>query len=70
MARLPALYELRGHLSDKGMLVLDDAARAGERAIAQQWQRDFPDLHFRMVQTGRGLFVASVQKSALDLLPE
>ena len=70
LARLPALYQLRRHLSDKGVLVLDDAARTGERTIARQWQRDFPDLHFRMVQTGRGLFVASVQKSALDLLPE
>jgi len=70
LARLPALYELRRHLSDTGVLVLDDAGRRGEGQIAQQWQRDFPDLHFRMVQTGRGLFVASVQKSALDLLPE
>jgi len=70
LARLPALYELRGHLSDTGVLVLDDAGRSGESQIAQQWQHDFPDLHFRMVQTGRGLFVASVQKSALDLLPE
>jgi len=70
LARLPALYELRRHLSDTGVLVLDDAGRSGEGQIARQWQRDFPDLHFRMVQTGRGLFVASVQKSALDLLPE
>lgn len=70
MARLPALYVLRQHLSNNGLLVLDDAARPGERAIAQQWQRDFPDLHFRMVQTGRGLFVAAVQKSTLDFLPE
>jgi predicted O-methyltransferase YrrM len=70
LVRLPALYRLRRHLSDKGVLVLDDAARDGERAVARQWQRDFPDLHFRMVQTGRGLLVAAVQKSALDLLPE
>ena len=70
LARLPALYELRRHLSDTGVLVLDDAGRGGEGEIARQWQRDFPELHFRMVQTGPGLFVASVQKSALDLLPE
>ncbi len=70
MARLPALYQLRRQLSDNGVLVLDDAARSGERAIAEQWRRDFPDLHFRMVQSGRGLFVAAVQRSALDLLPE
>ncbi len=69
LARLPALYELRKHLSDNGILVLDDAARGGEREIAARWQRDFPDLHFKMVGLGRGLFVASVQKSVLDLLP-
>jgi predicted O-methyltransferase YrrM len=69
LARLPALYELRRHLSDNGLLVLDDAARGGETEIARQWQRDFPDLHFRMVGVGRGLFVASVQRSSLDLLP-
>ena len=69
LARLPALYELRKHLSENGVLVLDDAGRSGEAEIARQWQRDFPDLHFRMVGVGRGLFVASVQKSTLDLLP-
>ena len=69
LARLPALYELRKHLGENGVLVLDDAGRGGETEIARQWQRDFPDLHFRMVDVGRGLFVASVQKSTLDLLP-
>jgi predicted O-methyltransferase YrrM len=69
LARLPALYILRRHLSEHGVLVLDDAERPGEREIARQWQRDFPDLHFRMVAVGRGLFVASVEKSTLDLFP-
>ena len=69
LARLPALYELIPRLADNGVLVLDDAARPGERTIAWQWQRDFPDLHFRMVEIGRGLFVASRQGAALELLP-
>jgi predicted O-methyltransferase YrrM len=69
LARLPALYELRKHLGENGVLVLDDAGRGGEAEIARQWQRDFPDLHFRMVGVGRGLFVASVQQFTLDLLP-
>ena len=69
LARLPALYELRKHLSANGVLVLDDAGRGGEAEISRQWQRDFPDLHFRMVNVGRGLCVASAQKAALDLLP-
>jgi predicted O-methyltransferase YrrM len=69
LARLPALYELRRHMSDSGVLVLDDAARGGEREIAERWQRDFPELHYRMLGIGRGLFVASVEKCALDVLP-
>lgn len=69
LARLPALYELRRRLSDNGVLVLDDAARSGESEIARQWQRDFPDLHFRTVGVGRGLLVVSLRKSTLDLLP-
>lgn len=69
LARLPALYQLRRHLSDNGVLVLDDAGRGGETEVAQRWQKDFPDLHYRMVGVGRGLFVASVRQSSLDLLP-
>ncbi|MCA0305105.1 MAG: class I SAM-dependent methyltransferase [Proteobacteria bacterium] len=68
-ARLPALYRLRRHLSDRGLLVLDDAARSGERAIAEQWRKAFPELHFRYVPVGRGLLVASVSREPLDLLP-
>jgi hypothetical protein len=49
--------------------VLDDAARQGERDIGDQWRRDFPDLHFKLVSVGRGLLVAAVQREALDLLP-
>lgn len=69
LARLPALYELRSQLSDKGVLLLDDAARPGESEIARQWQRDCPDLHFRKVEIGRGLLAVSVTKAALDILP-
>jgi predicted O-methyltransferase YrrM len=70
LARLPALYRLRRHLADNGVLVLDDAVRGGEREIARRWRNDFPDLHFKMVNVGRGLFVASVQPGILDLLPD
>jgi predicted O-methyltransferase YrrM len=70
LARLPALYELVTHLEQSGVLVLDDASRPGETAIASRWRRDFPDLHFRMVEIGRGLFVASREKATLDLLSD
>ena len=68
LARLPALYECANTSARR---------RAGPRRRRTRWRgRDrppmaarFPDLHFRMVGVGRGLFVASVQKSILDLLP-
>ena len=69
LARLPALYELRSRLSENGVLVLDDAARGGETQIGRRWRHDFPEMHYRMVNVGRGLFVASVAASTLDLLP-
>jgi predicted O-methyltransferase YrrM len=69
LARLPALYELRRHMSDHAVLVLDDALRGGEVEIANKWQHDFPELHFRTVHIGRGLFVVSLQKSAFNILP-
>ncbi len=69
LARLTALYELKGQLSEKGVLLLDDAARPGETEIERQWQRDCPDLHFRKVRIGRGLLAVSMTAAALDLLP-
>jgi hypothetical protein len=69
-ARTSSWYDISTIATDTRFdLVLDDAGRGGEAEIARQWQRDFPDLHFRMVGVGRGLFVASVQASTLDLLP-
>ena len=35
-----------------GMVLLDDAARPGERAVAWRWRRDWPDIAFRY--DGRG----------------
>jgi hypothetical protein len=57
LARSLALYELKRHLAYEAVLVLDDAIRDGEVEIANQWLRDIPDLHFRTVRIGRGLFV-------------
>ncbi len=69
LARLPALYKLARCLSLSGVLVLDDAARDGEREVTRQWRRDFLDFHFKAVDVGRGLFIASRNRANLDLLP-
>lgn len=35
-----------------GTILLDDAARPGERVIARRWRRHFPDFDFKLVKGG------------------
>ena len=35
-----------------GTIMLDDAARPGERVIARRWRREWPDFEFRLVKSG------------------
>lgn len=35
-----------------GLVLLDDAARPGERIVARRWRRNWPDFHFELVRTG------------------
>jgi predicted O-methyltransferase YrrM len=43
-----------------GTIVLDDAARPGERLIARRWRRDFPDFRFELVNSGtKGTLIGS-----------
>ena len=35
-----------------GVVVLDDAARPGERLVARKWRREWPDFDFRLVHAG------------------
>lgn len=35
-----------------GVVLLDDAARPGERVVARRWRRNWPNFHFRLVHAG------------------
>ena len=35
-----------------GVIMLDDAARPGERVVARRWRREWPDFEFRLVKAG------------------
>jgi predicted O-methyltransferase YrrM len=35
-----------------GVVLLDDAARPGERLVARRWRRQWPDFEFRLVMAG------------------
>jgi predicted O-methyltransferase YrrM len=40
-----------------GMVLLDDAARPGERVVAQRWKRDWPDFRFTLLPGAKGTLV-------------
>jgi predicted O-methyltransferase YrrM len=40
-----------------GMVLLDDAARPGERVVAQRWKRDWPDFRFGLLPGAKGTLV-------------
>lgn len=56
-ARYPALPVLFPRLAARYTVFLDDAARADEREIIRRWQRDYPGLDHRLLDTERGCSV-------------
>jgi predicted O-methyltransferase YrrM len=54
---------LFGHLAPGGTIMLDDAARPGERLVAWRWKRDHPDMHFRLWKGGtKGTLIGTKQR--------
>lgn len=53
-----------------GLVLLDDAKRAGERDNARQWAEDFPEIEFRMAETDKGVLVGEKRgREAAALAP-
>jgi predicted O-methyltransferase YrrM len=44
-----SLFDL---MTPGGTVMLDDAARPGERVIARRWKKQWPGFHFRLLRTG------------------
>ncbi len=44
-------------LAHGGLVLLDDAARPGERLVARRWRRDWPGFHFAYLGGGKGTLV-------------
>jgi predicted O-methyltransferase YrrM len=40
------------HIAPGGTIILDDAARPGERLVARRWRRDWPEFDFRLWKGG------------------
>lgn len=44
-------------LSPGGAILLDDASRPGEQAVAARWRREFPHIQFTSVSTEKGTLI-------------
>lgn len=42
-----------------GMILLDDAARPGERIVAARWKRDWPDFAFTLLPGAKGTLIGT-----------
>jgi predicted O-methyltransferase YrrM len=47
-----AASTLFDRIAPGGTVLLDDAARPGERLVARRWRREWPDFAFRLVKSG------------------
>ena len=47
-----AASSLFGQMARGGTIMLDDAARPGERIVARRWRRDWPEFEFKLLKSG------------------
>jgi predicted O-methyltransferase YrrM len=52
-----AAETLFARVSPGGTVILDDAARPGERLVARRWKRDWPDFDWRYVRGIKGTLI-------------
>lgn len=57
LARQPALRRMYKHLSPSAVVLLDDAHRPGEKRVVENWLKEFPEFHLRIVGGITGLAV-------------
>lgn len=54
LARLPALPRLASKLSDRAVIVLDDAARGDEQTTLARWKEEFPGFEQNLIPLEKG----------------
>ena len=57
LVRQPALRRLYMHLSENAVVLLDDAHRPGEKQVVDNWLKEFPEFHLRIVGGITGLAI-------------
>ena len=48
------------HLAPGGIVMLDDAARPGERVVARRWRRRWPQMRFTFLAGGKGTLMGQM----------
>jgi hypothetical protein len=56
-ARYPALPYFYEHLSDKAVVILDDAGRPEEKEIVEMWLKKYPEFTHEYIWTEKGISV-------------
>lgn len=61
-AREPALPVIRSFLSERAVVILDDANREGESRILDRWLQDYPEFSLERVREGKGIGVLTLRE--------
>lgn len=61
-SREPALAVIRPFLSDRAVVVLDDANREAEDGILERWLREYPEFSLTRVREGKGVAVLTLRE--------
>jgi predicted O-methyltransferase YrrM len=56
-ARYPALPYLYEFLSDKAIVILDDAGRTEEKEIVQMWLKEYPEFTHEYIRSKKGISI-------------
>jgi predicted O-methyltransferase YrrM len=60
-SREPALPVIRSFLSERAVVILDDANREAESRILDRWLRDYPEFVLTRVREGKGVAVLTLR---------
>ena len=61
-SREPALPVSRRFLSERAVVILDDANREGESEILDRWLQDYPEFSLTRVREGKGVAVLTLRE--------
>ena len=56
-ARYPAIPLLLDNMSNKAIIILDDARRKSEQQIINKWKINFPDFNFEYFDNDKGICI-------------